>query len=337
MRESRPVSNTPLLIALVLSLLLHIPLLVHSGDWFSPAEPQMQAAPNRPMVARMVRRPKKKTPVKKPDPIQGTIVKLPEPDTPKPAPKNAKFLAEKNHIAKKDVKAKRRDRSKVSPRRGAKKVRKESKVQSKESPSKKVTKLARKEKEKPLTAAPKEAPLTDLGQVQRTPNSARPPHPSLLLPATNEKFALANIQTQSGRASADDALLNVEDESDETFLNAREFRYWQFFDRVKSRVRDNWNPGGEYRRRDPTGRVYGVADRYTLLRVTLTPSGDISRIGVIKKAGAEFLDEEAWRAFREAGPFPNPPEGLVGDDGQITFEFGFLFEISSGPKFFWKR
>jgi len=184
---------------------------------------------------------------------------------------------------------------------------------------------------------PKNVPLADVGSIPKASPSRLPAHPSLLLPATNQKFAMANIQTQSLRTTSDDALLHVEDEGAQTMLNAREFRYWQFFDRVKSKVRENWSPGREYRRRDPTGRLYGVADRYTLLRVTLNPSGDIERIGVVKKAGADFLDEEAWRAFRAAGPFPNPPKGLVGEDGRITFEFGFLFEISSGPKFFWKR
>ena len=38
-----------------------------------------------------------------------------------------------------------------------------------------------------------------------------------------------------------------------------------------------------------------------------------------------------------AGPFNNPPEGLV-KDGAIRFEFGFFFEITAGKyRFNWRR
>ena len=50
-------------------------------------------------------------------------------------------------------------------------------------------------------------------------------------------------------------------------------------------------------------------------------------------SGVDFLDDEAANAMRNAGPFPNPPEGLV-DPGShlITFRFGFMFEVGSAPR-----
>jgi outer membrane biosynthesis protein TonB len=51
---------------------------------------------------------------------------------------------------------------------------------------------------------------------------------------------------------------------------------------------------------------------------------------VIRGSGVDFLDDEAIRAFTAAAPFPNPPSVLRGDDGNITFNFGFYFEIDGG-------
>jgi hypothetical protein len=44
-----------------------------------------------------------------------------------------------------------------------------------------------------------------------------------------------------------------------------------------------------------------------------------------------FLDDEAIAAFREASPFPNPPQGLLDETGRIRFQFGFFFEIGDRP------
>ena len=45
------------------------------------------------------------------------------------------------------------------------------------------------------------------------------------------------------------------------------------------------------------------------------------------------LDDEAIRAFRAAQPFPNPPPGLVGEDGQIEFSFALYLDIRNGWEF----
>ena len=112
-----------------------------------------------------------------------------------------------------------------------------------------------------------------------------------------------------------------------TALNSRKWKYASFFNRLKRRVAQNWHPDKVYLRRDPTGKVYGSKDRITVLRVSLTPSGTLAKVFVAKQSGVDFLDDEAVRAFREAGPFPNPPRALVEEDGLITFSFGFHFQI----------
>ena len=158
----------------------------------------------------------------------------------------------------------------------------------------------------------------------------------LLLPATSSKNALANIQALDGGFTTDDHLPD-EEEAESTVLNADKYRYADFFYRVKDAVRNHWHPASVYRTRDPSGKVYGVKDRNTVLRVTLDSKGSVLSILTRTASGLEFLDQEARAAFRRAQPFMNPPEGLV-RNGEITFNFGFYFEISSGRRGFrWKR
>jgi TonB family protein len=114
---------------------------------------------------------------------------------------------------------------------------------------------------------------------------------------------------------------------DETALSARRWVYASFFNRLKRQVAQNWDPGTVWRRRDPTGTVFGFKTRITEVRVSLNRHGDLEKILVTSPSGVVELDEEAVRAFRSAGRFPNPPDGLVQKDNLITFPFAFFFEI----------
>ncbi|HEY3356571.1 MAG TPA: energy transducer TonB [Polyangia bacterium] len=135
-----------------------------------------------------------------------------------------------------------------------------------------------------------------------------------------------------GRGGSVDAVKDAE-EGEFTALNARRWKYASFFNRVKRAVADHWHPDRAYRRRDPGGNVYGFKDRLTVVKVELNAKGALRDIYVEHPCGIDFLDDEAVRAFKDAQPFPNPPRQLVGESGQISFKFGFLFELSSTPVF----
>lgn len=143
---------------------------------------------------------------------------------------------------------------------------------------------------------------------------------------------------EKGGGGSDDPIFGVDKEGEETLVNSRSFKYWDFFQRVKERVRQEWDPVSVYRARDPTGSVYGIRDRLTILEVVLDKEGHLLRLEVVRPSGLAFLDEEAVRAFREAAPFPNPPAGLEDESGRIQFHFGFLLDMtSSRTRFFWQR
>lgn len=123
-----------------------------------------------------------------------------------------------------------------------------------------------------------------------------------------------------------DHLDDVE-EGDETALNSKRWIYASFFNRLKRQVAQNWDPVSVWRRIDPDGTKNGFKTRVTEVRVTLTRRGQLDKVVILSPSGVNDLDAEALRAFHAAGPFPNPPDGLVNKSGMITFAFSFYFEI----------
>lgn len=113
-----------------------------------------------------------------------------------------------------------------------------------------------------------------------------------------------------------------------TFLNSREFKYASFFNRLKRGVSQHWHPNAEYQRRDPTGNIYGFRSRITVVDITISIDGTVKQVQLRQSSGLDFLDNEATSAVQRAGPFPNPPKGLFGDNPDITFAFGFHLEFS---------
>lgn len=110
-------------------------------------------------------------------------------------------------------------------------------------------------------------------------------------------------------------------EGGSTALNAVEFKFASFFNRVKKDIQGHWRPLPLLYRLDPTGRLLDQ-ERKTLLYVILDKDGYILDVKLYKSSGVDFLDDEAVRALTACKQFPNPPKGLI-KDGRVEFFFGF--------------
>ena len=307
---------------------------------------------------------KKKKKKKKPeDKLKGQIVETARPKL-EVAPKKTKYLG------RYDMKVEKEQKSKGHKRKGRElgkvAIKDPSRIQSPTSKSKKKTRIAggnraaKAQKAKPkkvqqrgdaaILPGPKR---TAKGSKLRKgagavpgggsplprgvqPSVVRGKHADMILPGTSAGNIAHNIQALAGNPGSDDYLPDVKDEGATNLLNTRKFRYWDFFQRVRERVRSEWNPTRAWRSRDPTGRRYGVRDRLTVLRVRLQPNGTLKTTRVAKRSGLRFLDDEAQRAFSAAGPYPNPPQGLLNERGEVEFQFGFMFEISSSRFSFYR-
>jgi protein TonB len=161
-------------------------------------------------------------------------------------------------------------------------------------------------------------------QLRRPSRGSQPPSLSALMPS-GEQIARA---IGSGTS---DHLPDIDD-GEQTSLNARGWKFATFFNRVKRQIRENWKAVDEYRKRDPSGAIYGGGEHATILGVMLRPDGSLAGVRIEKPSGVEFLDDAAVEAVKRAQPFANPPRGLVDETGQVRFRFGFIFEIADAPR-----
>ena len=118
----------------------------------------------------------------------------------------------------------------------------------------------------------------------------------------------------------------------QTALRTREFLYDSYYDRIKKKIRQFWEPTVRqqvkmiYRK----GRtIASSSDRITQVLITLDARGSLARIEVITQSGVSALDKAAIEAFKEAAPFPNPPKGMVEQDGRIRIRWDFILEASA--------
>ncbi len=65
-------------------------------------------------------------------------------------------------------------------------------------------------------------------------------------------------------------------------------------------------------------------DYTTKLLVTLDHDGQIVKVQIMSQSGTRDLDDAAIKAFNDAGPFPNPPKGLVNNQGTIQVRWDFV-------------
>ena len=123
------------------------------------------------------------------------------------------------------------------------------------------------------------------------------------------------------------------EESNETKLNAWQWRHAGFFNRIKEKIGKNWSPQYQIAKYDPQGLLLGNKDRVTILSVTIDQNGNLTNLEVQKSSQVAYLDEEALNAFRSSQPFLFPPKELFNNEETFSFEFGFYLQINSRPSF----
>jgi TonB family protein len=116
---------------------------------------------------------------------------------------------------------------------------------------------------------------------------------------------------------------------EQTMLNTREYVFYGYFQRIRERLDRAWDKS----LRDRLAKYFyrgrqlaSETDYMTQLLVSLDKEGRITKVQVIGPSGTTDLDEAATKAFNDAGPFPNPPSGLVDTGGQIFVRWDFVLK-----------
>ncbi len=143
----------------------------------------------------------------------------------------------------------------------------------------------------------------------------------------SQKFLLKSEAEEFRLSSPSNDHFRKTKEGDKTDVNTKRFVFADYFNRIKRAVSFYWNPMQVYLVNDPRGNIYGQYDRYTRLQIKLDRKGDIADIKIMEASGADFLDREALNAFKNAAPFPNPPEQLL-EEGLLSFGFTFYVKYN---------
>lgn len=144
-----------------------------------------------------------------------------------------------------------------------------------------------------------------------------------------------NPQTQdssetaaAGGSATQDYLKDV-DQGLETLLNAREFKYYSYYNRIRRQLSQHWEPKVRVKMSQmfKQGRFLAAAtDRVTKLIVVLDTKGNLVKVQMLKDSGVTDLDDAAIEAFQSAAPFPNPPQGIIEQDGTVKIRWDFVLE-----------
>ena len=116
---------------------------------------------------------------------------------------------------------------------------------------------------------------------------------------------------------------------EETALTSKRWQYATFFNRLKRKIGNEWDPVGVWTALPQVRRdSYGTQTRSTLVEISLSDQGDLIAIAMVQPSGVTELDVEAIRSVQASAPFGVPPPGLI-VNGAIKFQFGFWFEIAA--------
>jgi len=131
-----------------------------------------------------------------------------------------------------------------------------------------------------------------------------------------------------GPSATDDHLKDVKTGM-QTLLSTREFLYYSYYNRIRAKLTQYWQPKirEKMERIMKEGRtIASEGDKITKIIIVLDDKGVLRKVQVLGTAGVRDLDDAAVEAFRAAAPFPNPPKGMVDQDGTIKIRWDFVLE-----------
>lgn len=172
-------------------------------------------------------------------------------------------------------------------------------------------------------------------KTERAPTDTTPPRKEARL------FRAANTDSKAARSPASlgptpqgprgEGLSSTDDYLDDiaiganTLLNAQEFKYYGFYERIRERITSRWQDRLQ-REFDKLSQSHpGLqGEMITKLRVILNERGEIERLMYLGKSGIDEFDTAAREAFYAAQPFPNPPQGMINEQKLVSIRWDFV-------------
>lgn len=206
-----------------------------------------------------------------------------------------------------------------------------------EEPAAEAKKTAKTEKKNSKTPAPILS-LSELGSIHisKVEDDEKIKAEALHEQAMNRKLAAdarrANAQGIEKGSSDTTGLAQNNDFVEEvplgdmTNLNTTEFKYYGFYQRIRQKLEQYWGNSIQSKAKNlyKSGRrLPGSENLITAIMVTIDDRGNIVDIKIEGTSGIRELDQAAIESFNKAGPFPNPPKGLL-VGGKAVIQWGFV-------------
>ena len=258
-----------------------------------------------------------------PDKLNGQIVQQ-DRQLNDEVPVNSRFLSKHNQVVKEQTQAQLNGTFKNTDSTGGET--REMKVPGKSAPEQKEAReeqKAQKEAKEILTA--------DDGVNSALANKSS--KLKTFMPSFRPVAPLVNAHDEAkgggeGPSATDDHLKDVKTGM-QTVLSTREFLYYSYYNRIRSKLSQYWQPKirEKMERILKEGRtIASTGDKVTKIIIILDGKGTLTKVQVLGTAGVRDLDDAAVEAFRAAAPFPNPPKGMVDQDGLIKIRWDFVLE-----------
>ncbi len=135
------------------------------------------------------------------------------------------------------------------------------------------------------------------------------------------------VEHGKGHGGIDPTYVEGVKKGETTALNTKEFIFYGYFERIRRRLDRAWEPllKGHIMKLYRKGRQLASDTKHiTSTLVILNDRGEIIQVQVLGKSGVRDLDSAAVEAFNKAGPFPNPPSGLVNQHKRIEIKWDFI-------------
>ncbi len=143
-----------------------------------------------------------------------------------------------------------------------------------------------------------------------------------------QKPSRASSSTQSLAGAPNNDLLD-EELGDGVYLNTKEFLYAGYINQIRRLVNFYWQQNLD--NLPPAARAVWAKSRYeTVVHVTLTTEGTLAGIEILQECGSGPLDEAVVSAFKIAGPYPAPPDGLVSKKDGLAHLGNMGFTVAVG-------
>ncbi len=303
-------SNNRLAITLLVSIVLHVTLMLARFPQPAVLVPD-QGIPieiaEMPPARRRAPRPQTGQPDMKPQIKSKELVKSEDAGNTEVDP-DAKFLAEKNQKAELQLKAQREGEFKA----GGEKT----------------------QADTGGTTHPEKA-AGELSGTEVPDPDGIVPGKAKGLPKDWKKLTLKDLGMGGSGLSvgaSDDFLRDVV-KGDRTVLSTKEVKFFSYHYRVKELIQRFWRPTVQRKLAHVwgAGRQIRQDELTTKVMALLNENGQLQKVSRVASCGIPEVDLAATEAFQAASPFPNPPKGMVEEDGFVRLYWDFIVTLETGP------